>query len=318
MFCSKCGMKCDDESTFCAKCGAHLGKGGTSGSDSKSVEKIAVAVDLKDMLEETMVATGGNTGTDKLLNALSGKGRFAKYFSFKGRATSKEFIITTLILAFIIYVTIEARPEGLMDECHDLLDVYAAILGWLRLVQTILVVLIACWAFGSIFVRRMHDIGCGAQSIWLSLIIPLVICPFRLYLAPGECLVSIALSAILCSLALSFFAISCNGVQGINAYGADPNPGRQYGRVSISVGSVWRLICSFFNNVVEKVISDNAPKPFGFLFNKCNCNDAPSRKKLLCIIIFALTLLLGLVGIVRTVMQTQSLNQSLRESIIEL
>lgn len=295
MFCSKCGMKCDDEATFCAKCGAHLGKGETSGSeDLKSGEKMAVATDLKDILEESMVATGGNTGADKLVNALSGKGRLAKYFSFKGRATSKEFIITTLILAFIIYVTIEARPQNLMDKCDDLMDVYAAILGWVRLVQTILMVLISCWALGSIFVRRMHDIGCGAQSIWLSLIIPLGLCPIRDF-GFGPCLVSVALNAIWCYLTLSFFAISCNGVQGTNAYGADPNPGRRYGRVSISVGSIWRWICSVSNNVVAKVVSDNAPNPFGLLFNKCKCNDVPSRKKLLCIIIFALTLLLGLV-----------------------
>lgn len=308
MFCSKCGMKCDDEATFCAKCGAHLGKGETSGSeDLKSGEKMAVATDLKDILEESMVATGGNTGADKLVNALSGKGRLAKYFSFKGRATSKEFIITTLILAFIIYVTIEARPQNLMDKCHDLLDVYAAILGWLRLVQTILVVLISCWALGSIFVRRMHDIGCGAQSIWLSIIIPLVLCPIRGYFGLGPCLVSIALNAIWCYLTLSFFAIFCNGVQGTNAYGEDPNPSRQYGRMRIFVGSIWRRICSAFNNVVAKVVSDNAPNPFGFLFNKCKCNDVPSRKKLLCIIVFALTLLLGLVGMVRAVMLQESI-----------
>ena len=316
MFCSKCGGKNDDGARFCSNCGERLSADEPVGEEKKgkvTKGKLSSFLQHAELVTDVLDASltgGGHTGG--LTKAMSGKGRFAKFFSFKGRATRKEFVWISLIAIIIIIAAINTRPRSF----HEMEELPLQIFWCVRMVQTILMVLIACWALVAAIARRLHDIGRSGRLLWGLLLLVGVpascicwIISYRLlpflwrFMSPVVVGLDVgAYIGILWAIILSAFGVICNGETGTNKYGPDPDPKRRpKGRVSVAVESSLNSVSSIINKTFVTITSDNAPKPFAFIFSKFKCDNIRSRTKVLGAIgALALYLVFCLVTIIQT------------------
>ncbi|MBO4288209.1 MAG: DUF805 domain-containing protein [Kiritimatiellae bacterium] len=276
--CHKCGTKNTGDAKFCSNCGESLCVKKDAASTADGLADVLNSADP----EKTFVR------------------RFAWIWSLRGRSTRKEFLIIS-VLCMIAYFVLSHKLKvqmGLFNESSDLGPAALTFITNILLVTGTAASLLAVfWVIFALFVRRLHDTGRSVRLLWgLVLLAALPVSWLFFWLScmvpSGWCYPIFPICSVLWYMGIIWlfilfvFALFCEGVQGPNQYGEDPNPKRRTG------GKMSRVVESLFEKIESGVKATGSVMMKAY--KKLSFKDKPRKK--LAIVIMALVLyLLGFV-----------------------